>query len=346
MPKHRTKKSNGVVNEPYPPKKQGNTSEPHQERVPDDNDADEPYYCDVCTTQVDRLIQCEYCSINYCCPCGEISEKLFAALVEFKQLHWFCPRCDQVAIKAIQQFGSTVGPSGDILSAVTSTISAAIQSLQDTLKTTIKDLVSVVTSQGVPQNTESVPAPPPGNNELSPRNVSEARPEEFAFKMVDEYRDRERRKLNLIFHNVPESHAEESSSRVADDIKLITDITKAIGVDNVEVVNTDRLGQRKNSSSGGRLLRVQVSNLNTKKHILSNAKKLRNVKHEPIKGVYITPDLSIKERNAQKALRDELKRRKDAGEANLKISRGKIIKTVPETAMAVEHTPEQTMSEQ
>ena len=51
---------------------------------------------------------------------------------------------------------------------------------------------------------------------------------------------------------------------------------------------------------------------------------MQNVNH--LKGYnYINPDLSIKERNALKELRDELKRRKDAGEAHLKIVQGRIV---------------------
>ena len=51
---------------------------------------------------------------------------------------------------------------------------------------------------------------------------------------------------------------------------------KEIGVDHVEVVNAVRLGQRKNDSSASRLLQVQVSNLNPKRDISSNAKKLHS----------------------------------------------------------------------
>ena len=52
---------------------------------------------------------------------------------------------------------------------------------------------------------------------------------------------------------------------------------------------------------------------------MSNANKLCDTECEALKEVYITPDLSIKERNAQKALHAELKRRKEAGETYLKI---------------------------
>lgn len=73
--------------------------------------------------------------------------------------------------------------------------------------------------------------------------------------------------MNLIFCNVPEFQAEESARRIEDDIKSILEITKKVGADHVEVVNAVRLGQRKNNSSGNRLLQVQLSNLNTKRTI-------------------------------------------------------------------------------
>lgn len=50
------------------------------------------------------------------------------------------------------------------------------------------------------------------------------------------------------------------------------------------------------------------------------------MKREPFNNVYINPDLSIKERNVQnvqRELREEFKRRKDAGKAHLKIICGK-----------------------
>ena len=61
-----------------------------------------------------------------------------------------------------------------------------------------------------------------------------------------------------MFCNVPESQAEGSASRIADDIKLVLETTKDIGVDHVEVVNAVRLGQRKNNSLG-RLLATSSS---------------------------------------------------------------------------------------
>lgn len=155
--------------------------------------------------------------------------------------------------------------------------------------------------------------------------------------MVDEYRDYERHELNLIFHNVPESWADESSSTVADDIKSVLEITKETGVNQVKIVNAVRLGQRKYNNSRGRLLHVHVSNLNVKRNILFNAKKLRNMKHGPFKSVYIESNLSIKEM-FKKSYKKSLKRERMVVRSTKNFS---IAKNISETPMTVEHAPSQ-----
>ena len=70
-----------------------------------------------------------------------------------------------------------------------------------------------------------------------------------------------------------------------------------------------------------------IGDIATKKNILNQAKKLRV--STTWKKVYISPDLMPKERQQSKKLRDELKRRKDAGEKDLYIKFGKIVSHPP-----------------
>ena len=75
-----------------------------------------------------------------------------------------------------------------------------------------------------------------------------------------------------------------------------------------------------------RPLRVKLNNLSHRKSVLSNAKKLCNSSSRPFKEIFINPDLSWKERQAQKELRSELTRRKEVGESGIVIRRGRIVK--------------------
>ena len=137
-----------------------------------------------------------------------------------------------------------------------------------------------------------------GNNLLPNTANSSRKSEDLACKVVDEYRDREKR-LNLIFHNVPESQSSDRSAREAEDKASVLNIVNEIGIKDVEPVSVVHLGSK--MLSKGRLMRVQVGSLNFKRALLNNAKKLRNIQSAQMKDVYITPDLSIQERKFKKS---------------------------------------------
>ena len=81
---------------------------------------------------------------------------------------------------------------------------------------------------------------------------------------IDEYRDRENRKLNIIVHNVPESVATESAARIAhDNTNYVTDIANII---DVEILNITSLDKKLDDKP--RILKVQLSNLQQKHSIL------------------------------------------------------------------------------
>ena len=72
--------------------------------------------CDVCTDKADHLIMCDRCEIWYCHRCAGINViKLVEVLIEFKELHWFCNKCDEIAVKAIQSFNPDKVSSLDIV---------------------------------------------------------------------------------------------------------------------------------------------------------------------------------------------------------------------------------------
>ena len=56
------------------------------------------------------------------------------------------------------------------------------------------------------------------------------------------------------------------------------------------------------------------------------------------KKIWINHDLTAKEREAEKALRDELRSRRDAGEANLVIRRGRIVTLPPKPVVDLNQT--------
>ena len=93
---------------------------------------------------------------------------------------------------------------------------------------------------------------------------------------------------------------------------------------NVNVTKAFRVG--KSTPEKPRLLIVGLENAEVKIEVLKMASQLRET--EKWHDIYITPDLTWKEREEGRRLREELRRRTSAGEPNLVIRRGRIISRV------------------
>ena len=284
-------------------------------------------HCGVCTTGVDYIVQCERCDTWYCHTCAKVPEQLIELMADCNEAHWFCHKCNDVAIEVISSFGKPESPTVAVFPEsyknVVESITSAFKHLDEVVLDTKKQLqvfaqaFQVVSNENVQVETENTIFPTGsivGNNLLPNTASSSKTPEDLACKVVDEYRDREKRKLNLIFHNVPESQSSDRTIREAKDKESVLNIAKEIGIKDVEPVSVIRLGSK--VSPKGRLIRVQIGSLSIKRALLSNAKKLKNHQSAQLKDVYITPDLSVQERKIQKELRAELKRRKDNGKSN------------------------------
>jgi len=117
---------------------------------------------------------------------------------------------------------------------------------------------------------------------------------------LNEEREKEKRQLSLIVHNLTESNATKGEARKRDDIKKVTDILKYLGA-KTNATKALRLGKK---SDKPRLLKISVDSVESKAFILRNCTNLR--KTEPsnrFNKIYITPDLTPAEREANRQVR-------------------------------------------
>ena len=56
--------------------------------------------CDIYTDMADHLIMCDRCEIWFCYGCAEV-DWLIDVLVEFKEFHWFCKKCDAGPVETV-----------------------------------------------------------------------------------------------------------------------------------------------------------------------------------------------------------------------------------------------------
>ena len=132
---------------------------------------------------------------------------------------------------------------------------------------------------------------------------------------INEALDIKRRKMNLVISGMPIS---EELHDVALVQKLLEDHVLDI-TGTVSVCNVQRVG-----SKG--LLIITFESLEAKRAVFKTARRLRLSKIPGHKDVFISPDLTRNQRQAEYKLRLEIKRRREEGEKGLKISKGRIIK--------------------
>jgi len=290
------------------------------------------FYCDRCTSKVDDLVQCERCEMWLCGGCEKISADVINLIGSFSEsrIHWFCRICDKLAMKAVKTYSHMSNPlTKEISSCFSDTVVKPLNAVIDRVEKSVSNIQTRII--------KSLDDKMASSATHSNSNVDSSTPHSnlTAADIVDEYRDRERRKLNVVVYNVPESKAEDSSRRKKDDATFVNSIFEALEIAIPEMVDVTRLGPR--NPDKNRILRVTFSDLEQKRSLLTNSKKLRLL--EKFKKVYVNPDLSFQERKTQKVLRDELTRRKKAGEKDIYIRRGQIVMKSNQTQQEMDSSP-------
>ena len=148
----------------------------------------------------------------------------------------------------------------------------------------------------------------------------------------DEREEREKRKLNIVLVNIPESEKEDSKENTEEDLKRVTELLGTITqIEEGDVVEPVRLGQKDPKEKRPRFLRLRVISSAKKGAIFKNATKLNTDDAiGPKDRIYINRDLTPIQRKADSLLREEYARRRTAGEKYLKIRRGKIVVERPD----------------
>lgn len=151
---------------------------------------------------------------------------------------------------------------------------------------------------------------------------------DFEREFLHDLRESEQRKDNIMIFGLQESSSSLPSESKEEDIISITTLSSKLGVPNLQIRNCFRLGRR-----GGRPRPVKVicHNPQQRAELLRCAFRIPRLQTSlGFRRVFIKPDLSPKEQEADRQLREELKQRRESGE-NVVIRRGRIAAVEPGT---------------
>ena len=186
---------------------------------------------------------------------------------------------------------------------------------QNTLKTSYAEMLKSTCSEVVTEVNTKLEAMP----QLSTQR-DEGKTVRDMSCIFDSYLDKDKRKLNVVVHNLPEETGDTPAERSSKDQAAFETVVKEGLKLKVNSTKSFRAGKR--IPERPRLLIVTIDTMEAKLDLLSKVSQLKDTRWS---NIYINPDLTKEEREEGKKLRAELKSRREAGEANLTIRRGKVV---------------------
>lgn len=127
--------------------------------------------------------------------------------------------------------------------------------------------------------------------------------------------ERDKRRNKLVMMGIPESNCE---VRENDIVREVLDCL--VGETKVEFENLGRIGRK---GDRARPVRILIVDNTCRRKLLARAKKLKDMTGKD--KIYIAPDLTRKQQDEDRVLREEVRRRKQAGEQRVYISKGVVV---------------------
>ena len=286
--------------------------------------------CHKCKSKSTQIYRCGSCKQWVCISCEKMPKGMFNALEKYPRFRVDCSSCEE----------NPTPTNVPVAEVSTAKVEEIMERTMANMVSGLKKQLEEVVSDGKAQLKQSYAEVARDFTRVTgtittivdkklPREATEEQTHKHQAEIienVDEYIDREKRKLNLIVHNVKEPEGVNQVERVKNDTETFDKIIKGEFNLRVKVSRAVRLGKKQEGKN--RLLLVTVGNFEEEKDLLRLAKNIQQ--SDEWSNIYISPDLTPKEREVNRVLRAEIRRRRDAGESNLVIRNGKIIKTTRE----------------
>ena len=258
--------------------------------------------CDKEVSQDEKALICCICDKWFHIKCHRVSVADYDYLQKTNEsIQWFCKGCTGASQKLFKMM-------------------TLVHKRQDQMEKEIHDLAKVVNDCNKKLDKQAKSFDDMGS--VITEKVHE---------IISDKKEEEERESNLIFFNLEEQSVDDS-----DDIETVVNLcsdTLGVTLTNVQIAECTRLGKRPEDPEKARPLRVKINERAVRGQILRNGYKLKD--SEGHANVAVSRDLTLKQREANKTLRQELKKRKkDEPGKNWAIRRDKIVE-LPQPAAAV-----------
>ena len=304
--------------------------------------------CKACGTVIDsnsKAISCNFCEKWLCIECLGISAVLYKELVGNPDAPVIIPCKDCSShVASMNKMSFTlneVKSRQDDTFRQLNDLSKEMSSLNNELKKTVQKAVKEEVSMQIGLKMEEVERALESKmnkrlNEMenevkgATSNMHQddtKKIQEIVTEALNEDKEREKRKPNLMMFRVPESSSIDSQERIEYDKKIAAKVLRHLEDRDDIIGNIKRVFRmgRKHTEQSIRPLKIVFDNPDTKYNFLRNSYKLSAVDDESVRNISISNDRTPTEISQYRKLREELDRRTSEGESNLKIQKGRIV---------------------
>ncbi len=259
--------------------------------------------CPDCQNHVkdeDKGINCDQCKQWWHARCAKVTNKEYEVLGKSSNFRWYCKECSC--------------KERDVEKQPNQIMSQQLTNMMQMMTSILERLDKIERNHSMDKEIE---------------DLVEAKVQET----VAEMQEKEKRKLNLVIFNLPESQGVSKEEVKENDTKSIQNIVNSIlpetEAKEIKIKDPVRLGPA-NLGKKPRILKFSVNSEEAKNSIIKNAVKVNKKETANKDKVYINPDYTNKERDLNKKLRQELKERIGKGEENLVIRNWKVVERNPQ----------------
>ena len=285
----------------------------------------------------DSAMECDGCKMWFHIDCGGVTRKDYNYYGNNKLCKrgfmWFCIICRE-KLKSFNFSANSVSDNNlnnDIKEEV-KTIKQGLKNLQDTFSSKFDKLESNFSSKSYAEAVANNIKENIDNNQVISsinENLNSMKKNiENSFNQEKEDKEKARKSKNVCIFNVPELDSDDRKAQKSADIsKLKQLLDDKVKLEQADVKAVFRAGEY-HAGENPRPIILCLNDMDKRAKLL----KLRNLSlTESSKEwrIYINPDRTKHEQKTHKALRQELKHRREEGEENLIIRGGKIVTKPP-----------------
>lgn len=270
------------------------------------------------------MLECFECNTFWhttCCGLAGLTQMPINKLIAN---HWECPRCFKFSVDIPDQNRDKekTNLSEDTIASIVSLVTATVAEALKTQKPQAVQTDDSDTDDEV-QGAEDDPA---DFSTVTRRRRRRHRRHAGIQKAIEEQREEEilidKKKDNLIIYGMPETDTAEKKEEMLEDYrKLKITYEGKVTIEKEDITHMTRLGRK---GTNTRPIQITLANQNKRKDMLTKNRDLKLVDNNQSIPIYVSPDRTKKQREAEKILRAELKERKKT-EPNLVIRNNKIV---------------------